>query len=106
MRNYFSIQRLRQIDSQFPKVPVDFYEVDFFGAEDVRSDYNDYYNIPDTNDDGTTRLTTEYEELYFEIDRFVVTRLLNMMTFPQLGRDPVLDYLQKTSPRYVWSHNK
>jgi hypothetical protein len=106
MRNYFSIQRLRQIDTQFPKFPVDFYEIDFSGAEELRGEYNDYYNIPDTNSDGTTRLTTEYEELYFEIDRLVVTRLLNMMTFPQLGREVVLAYLQKTSPRYIWSHNK
>jgi hypothetical protein len=105
MRNYFSIQRLTlkvwggKDHSGDPFETLQFYEVDFFGADEVCDQFLDYWNIPKEN--------TEREfdqELYFEIDRFIVTRLLNIATFPQLPFDH--DYFQKNSPRYVWSHNK
>jgi hypothetical protein len=105
MRNYFSIQRLTlnvfrdKTHSGDPYESFKFYEVDFAGADEICDQFVDYYNIPKENTDRVFD-----QELYFEIDRFIVTRLLNVATFPQLDFDE--NYFQKTSPRYVWSHNR
>jgi hypothetical protein len=105
MRNYFSIQRFR-VQWRFPQTgavsTLYFYEINNSGdAEQLAQAYEDYYNI-----DKKDRVADEtyYEDLYFELDRFIVTRLLNIASFPNIDFDHT--YIQKTSPRFDWSNNR
>jgi hypothetical protein len=109
MRNYFAIQRLRTVfnfsigGGTSRSTPLDFYEIDFSGeAQEALDAYMDYYNIEQKQIIGDE---SYYDDsLYFELDREIVIQLLNVTSFPQLRWDS--SYLQKTSPRYIWSNNK
>ena len=81
---------------------VYFYEINNSGdAETIAEQYEDQYNI---NREDRVQDETYYEDLYFELDRFIVTRLLNIASFPGMTFDQT--YVQKTSPRFSWSHNR
>jgi hypothetical protein len=109
MRNYFSIQRLRTT-FDFRKTgggisqPLDFYEVDFSGeAQHALDVYMDYYNI-DSSAIIPGDASYYDDSLYFELNRQIVVQLLNATSFGLLPWDH--DFLQSTSPRFWWSHNK